>query len=168
MLKNINLIIKYIFQLILYLTETLGISMLCTMIFNKIVPIDNSFDFLERVTIFYALYQIIIYNILCQINDIKRDEYLALHTMYKLTKLYIETGNLEIKNDISSKLQYQLKSTTFNDNIIRTEYFNIKNMVEKPHRKYIDTIDYKLIYCEHWMEEAVLNWKYSIILRLCK
>ena len=90
--------------------ETLGISILCTIIVNKIAPIDNIFDFLERVTVFYALYQIIIYNVLQQINDVKRDECLALSTMYKLTKLYIETKSTTIKNDILSKLQYQLKT----------------------------------------------------------
>ena len=167
-LKTINLIVKYVYQIFLYLLETLGISILCTMIVNKIAPIDNIFDFLERVTFFYALYQIIIYNVLQQINDVKRDECLALSTMYKLTKLYIETKSTTIKNDILSKLQYQLKPSTFNDNKIRTEYLNIKNIVENPQKQYIDIINYKLIYCEQWMEEAVLNWKYSIILRLLK
>lgn len=168
MLKKIYIITKYLFQLCLYLLETLGIAVLCTIIINNVNPIANIFEFIERVTVFYALYQIIVYNILQQFNDIKKDEYLALSTMYKLTKLYLTTKNEMIKKDILSKLEYQLDSGTLNDNNIRNEYLNIKKAINTPNKFNMAIIDYKIILYDHLVEEAVLNWKYSILLRIFK
>ncbi len=168
MLKKIHLIVKYLFQIFLYLFETLGIAVLCTIFITDINPFTNCFEFIESVTVFYALYQIIIYNILQQFNDIKKDEYLALSTLYKLTRLYIITKNDIIKQDILSKLEYQLDSATFNDNNVRREYLNIKEIINSPKKNNLEIIDYKIIYFDHLSEEAILGWKYSILLRLLK
>ena len=39
-------------------------------------------------TIFYTFYQIVIFGILQQLNDLKKDECLALLSMYKYVELY--------------------------------------------------------------------------------
>ena len=69
MLKKVYLITKRISQIALYFVEMLGISYLLTIIANKCYPPANV---IERITIFYALYQMIILGILQQLNDIKR------------------------------------------------------------------------------------------------
>ena len=88
------MITKRLFQIFLYLLEVLGISCLLTIITNQYWPTENFIDFIERMTIFYTLYQIIIYGILQQLNDIKKDEYLALLSTYKFIELY--NSKLEI------------------------------------------------------------------------
>ncbi len=167
-MKKIHLCTKRLFQIFLYLFETLGIAILLTFISDIFIPSNNCFDIIERITVFYTLYQIIIYNILQQFNDIKKDEYLALSTMYKYVKLYIQTRNKEIKEYILSWLEYQLDSSTFNDINIRNEYLNLKNNINTPSKFGMAMIDYKIILYDHLVEEAVLNWKYSILLRIFK
>ena len=93
---------------------------------------------------------------------------MALSTLYKLTRLYIITKNDIIKQDILSKLEYQLDSATFNDNNVRREYLNIKEIINSPKKNNLEIIDYKIIYFDHLSEEAILGWKYSILLRLLK
>lgn len=167
-MKKIHLHIKRLYQIFLYLIETLGIATLFTFISDKFIPFNNPFDIIERITVFYTLYQIIIYNILQQLNDIKKDEYLALSTMYKYVKLYIQTRNKEIKNYILSSIEYQLEPSTFNDINIRNEYLNIKKAINTSSKFNTTIIDYKIILYDHLVEEAVLNWKYSILLRIFK
>ncbi len=87
-MKKIYLISKRIFQIFLYLLETLGIALFLTLLINQYIPAKNFFENIERITVFYALYQLIIYNILQQLNDIKKDEYLALLNMYKYIDIY--------------------------------------------------------------------------------
>ena len=88
--------------------------------------------------------------------------------MYKYVKLYIQTRNKEIKEYILSWLEYQLDSSTFNDINIRNEYLNLKNNINTPSKFGMAMIDYKIILYDHLVEEAVLNWKYSILLRIFK
>ena len=73
-MKKIYLISKRIFQIFLYLLETLGIALFLTLLINQYIPAKNFFENIERITVFYALYQLIIYNILQQLNDIKKYE----------------------------------------------------------------------------------------------
>lgn len=72
MINKIDLITKRIFQIILYLIEVIVLSYLLASLTNKIWPTTNFIDFLERMIIFYNFYQIIIYGILQQLNDIKK------------------------------------------------------------------------------------------------
>lgn len=83
MIQKHFLIIKYIFQIFLYLLEVLGISYLLTFISDVFWQTENFIDFIERMTIFYTFYQITMFGILQQLNDIKKDEYLAILSMYK-------------------------------------------------------------------------------------
>ena len=129
MIKKVYLITKTIFQVFLYLFEVVGISFLLTSLSNKIWPTNNFMDYLERMTIFYAFYQIIIYGILQQLNDIKKDQYLALLSMYKYINLYIDSKNNNILNDIKRIIEKQLSSDMFNDNEIRAEYIDIKTII---------------------------------------
>ena len=150
MLKKHYLVTKKIFQVILYLTEMIGISYLLTKITSIYLPTENFIDFFERMTIFFTFYQIIIFGIFQQLNDMKKDEYLAILTMYK---------NL---------IQKQLDSSMLNDNDIRNEYLEIKKLFDN-NQKFDDTlIKIKIIKYEHCCEETTLNWKFSILTRLLK
>ena len=113
-------------------------------------------------TIFFTFYQIIIFGILQQLNDMKKDEYLAILTMYKYVELYNSDKREYITEDIKKLIHKQLDSSMLNGNDIRNEYLEIKKVFD-------DTlIKIKIIKYEHFCEEATLNWKYSILTRLFK
>lgn len=168
MLKKHYLVTKKIFQVILYLTEMIGISYLLTKITSIFLPTENFIDFFERMTIFFTFYQIIIFGIFQQLNDMKKDEYLAILTMYKYVELYNSDKREYIAKDIKNLIQKQLDSSMLNDNDIRNEYLEIKKLFEN-NQKFDDTlIKIKIIKYEHCCEEATLNWKFSILIRLLK
>jgi hypothetical protein len=168
MLKKHYLVTKKIFQVILYLTEMIGISYLLTKITSIFLPTENFIDFFERMTIFFTFYQIIIFGIFQQLNDMKKDEYLAILTMYKYVELYNSDKREYIAKDIKNLIQKQLDSSMLNDNDIRNEYLEIKKLFEN-NQKFDDTlIKIKIIKYEHCCEEATLNWKFSILTRLLK
>lgn len=168
MLKKNYLVTKKIFQVILYLTEMIGISYLLTKITSIYLPTENFIDFFERMTIFFTFYQIIIFGIFQQLNDMKKDEYLAILTMYKYVELYNSDKREYIAKDIKNLIQKQLDSSMLNDNDIRNEYLEIKKLFDN-NQKFDDTlIKIKIIKYEHCCEEATLNWKFSILTRLLK
>ena len=168
MLKKHYLVTKKIFQVILYLTEMIGISYLLTKITSIYLPTENFIDFFERMTIFFTFYQIIIFGIFQQLNDMKKDEYLAILTMYKYVELYNSDKREYIAKDIKNLIQKQLDSSMLNDNDIRNEYLEIKKVFDN-NQKFDDTlIKIKIIKYEHCYEEATLNWKFSILTRLFK
>lgn len=100
MLKKHYLVTKKIFQIILYLTEMIGVSYLLTKVTNIYLPTETFIDFFERMTMFFTFYQIIIFGILQQLNDMKKDEYLAILTMYKYVELYNSDKREYIAKDI--------------------------------------------------------------------
>ena len=168
MLKKHYLVTKKIFQVILYLTEMIGISYFLTKITSIYLPTENFIDFFERMTIFFTFYQIIIFGIFQQLNDMKKDEYLAILTMYKYVELYNSDKREYIAKDIKNLIQKQLDSSMLNDNDIRNEYLEIKKLFDN-NQKFDDTlIKIKIIKYEHCCEETTLNWKFSILTRLLK
>jgi len=168
MLKKHYLVTKKIFQVILYLTEMIGISYLLTKITSIYLPTENFINFFERMTIFFTFYQIIIFGIFQQLNDMKKDEYLAILTMYKYVELYNSDKREYIAKDIKNLIQKQLDSSMLNDNDIRNEYLEIKKLFDN-NQKFDDTlIKIKIIKYEHCCEETTLNWKFSILTRLLK
>ena len=174
MIKKHYLITKRIFQIFLYLLEVVGISYLLTFITNVFWQTESFIDFIERMTIFYTFYQMTIFGILQQLNDIKKDEYLALLSMYKYFELYNADKRDCIKKDIINstcelvKIPSVLDSTMLNDNDIRKEYLEIKKILDS-NQSIDDTfLKVKIIEYEHCCEGAVLNWKYSILIRIFK
>lgn len=167
-MKKIYLYTKRIFQIFVYLVETLGISCILTYITNIYLPAKDIFENIERITVYYTLYQIIIYNILQQLNDIKKDEYLAILTMYKYVQIYYNDKRKEIKEELYYLINKELDVGIFNDNSIREEYKEIKNALDN--NLSIDTtlLETKILRYEHLSEEAILNWKYSLLLRVLK
>ena len=168
MIQKHFLIIKYIFQIFLYLLEVLGISYLLTFISDVFWQTENFIDFIERMTIFYTFYQITMFGILQQLNDIKKDEYLAILSMYKYVELYNSDKRTDIKKDIINIVNKQLENVTLNDNNIRKEYLEIKKVIDNNQSFDETLLKAKIIKYEHCCEEAVLNWKYSILTRIFK
>ena len=167
-MKKRNLYIKRIFQIILYFIEVFGIAVALTIIVNKFIPVNNWFVNIERTTVFYTLYQIIIYNVLKQLNDIKKDQYLAILTMYKYIKIYNSSKSDNLKENICNLISKQLDTGMLNDIDIRNEYNEIKSVLDGKGLFDEEMIDLKIVRYEHLCEYANLNWRYSILLRIFK
>lgn len=167
-MKKACVITKIISQIFLYFLEVLGISLMLTSLSNNYIPYNNWFEIVERITIFYALYQLIICNILQQLNDIKKDEYLALLTMYKYVDIYNSNKDENIKNYIYDRLNKQLDSGMLNDFDIRNEYKDIKSIIDNNESFNDSLLKMKIAKYEHLCEYANLNWRYSILLRIFK
>lgn len=168
MINKTYLITKRIFQIFLYLAEVIGVSYLLTFISNIFWETENFVDYIERMTIFYTFYQITIYGILQQLNDIKKDEYLALLSMYKYIEIYNNDKRDYIKEDIIKLLNKQLDSSMLNDNDIRKEYLEIKKVLENNQLFDNTLLKVKILKYEHCCEATTLNWKYSVLNRLFK
>lgn len=168
MINKFNLITKRLVQIFLYLIEVVGFSYLLASLTNKIWSTTNFIDFLERMIIFYNFYQIIIYGILQQLNDIKKDEYVAIITLLKKLELYASSHNKLLKEEIIYNINAELDSGTLNDNDIRSTYIKAKKCLENNEKIDMEKLQYYMIHYEHLSETATLNWKYSVILRIIK
>lgn len=123
MIQKHFLIIKYILQIFLYLLEVLGISYLLTFISDVFWQTENFIDFIERMTIFYTFYQITIFGILQQLNDMKKDEYLAILSMYK----YEFIPNIFIKYELSTDTEkFEIEHKCAFINTIKTRLIPIQ------------------------------------------
>lgn len=127
MLKKHYLVTKKIFQVILYLTEMIGISYLLTKITSIYLPTENFIDFFERMTIFFTFYQIIIFGIFQQLNDMKKDEYLAILTMYKYVELYNSDKREYIAKDIKNLIQNNLTVRCLTITILEMNIWKLRN-----------------------------------------
>lgn len=161
-LKRKHIFTKTFIQIFLYVVELLLVSLLITYSTTFIEPITSSIVFLERIILAYTIYQILVIVILTNLNDIEKDSYLALITILKLTLIYIETRNQELKSQLQENLKHQLNNGTFNSIDLRNDYEYLQ--------KNLDTVDatsinIELIIAEHQYELQSLNWKFSFILR---
>lgn len=164
-MKKIHIITKSIWQVFLYLFEVVVIAFIGTLVFNYFKPILSITEFIERMILSYTVYQVLVLVILTNLNDAKKDSYLALLNTLKLCKLYIDSKDKNIKNNIITNVDTQLNPSTFNDLNIRSDYQEIRDNLEC----FTSTqIEYKIISTERMYEMASLNWRISFLLRIFK
>ena len=164
-MKKVYIFTKTLWQIILYLFEVIGVSVILTYLTTLISNTDTLFEFIERTIMCYTVYQILVIVILTNMNDIEKDSCLAYITNLKKCLLYIETKQKYIKDDILKNIDYQLDNSTFNNNEFRNSYTLIKNNIDNLK---IDNINMELINAEHIYEMNSLNWRFSFLLRLVK
>lgn len=162
MIRNIS---KRLIQVFLVGIELIGGSFLIACIFNYFFPITTKWDMVERMMLGYAVYQIVVYLILTNCNDIRKDSYLALLWNYKMVELYLESNDYKIKEKILKNIEDQLRNDTLNDDDIRNEYEDMKQIISDQDKR---EVKIRIIWFEHKVEAATLNWKYSFLLRLVK
>ena len=164
-----HIIIKTIFQILLYLFEIIFIAGLCTYISFLIYPASDSKHFisiLERFALFYGFYQIAIFVVFNNINDIQADEYLALHTACEHALLACKYNDEKSKDLLIRIIENkQLSSTTFNDVSVRECYINLITCIKECN---IPAIESLKISSNHNYEMSNLQWRFSILLRLFK
>lgn len=165
MLKRSDIIIKTIWQILLYVIEVGGASAALTFLSNYLEPISSTMSLVERMMLSYSIYQILVVVILTNLNDIKKDSYLAWITILKLCLIYVNDPNEELKNTILKYINYQLDNGTFNNLEIRKGYQNLKENLDVLNETQVDT---EIVIAEHNYETVTLNWRFSFILRLFK
>ena len=88
--------------------------------------------------------------------------------MYKYIDLYNTDKNEHLKIMLDNLAKKQLDNSMMNDNVIRQDYLKIKETIESGGEFNPTLVKTKIINYEHCYEEASLNWKYSILLRIFK
>ena len=159
---------RIIGQCVLYLVEVMGVSVCITFSSCKFFPIDSKIELIQRTIDFYVIYQIFIYGVLQQINDIYRDEYLAITNTYKYLKLFNKYQSISIKQDILKLTEAELNKSIFNDRDVRLEYQLIKKSLMEENYLSEEIIDVKILKYNHKMELVNLNWQFSFLLRILK
>ncbi len=121
-IKQRHIATKSLWQIFLVFIELLVVVGITTYISNKFYPSENWIELIERIGIFYGMYQIAVYIILSTINDIKSDEYLALKNNASIALKACEYNDEKWKNIIKSQIDSQLKNSMLNDLLVRKNY----------------------------------------------
>ena len=167
-MKQKYIITKTITQILIYLLEILIFAGFLTYITTLITKIKSGFELVERFTICYTLYQILVVIILTNINDIQKDSCLAYIRILKKLLLYFEVNSKILKQEILKNIDYQLDSGTFNNPQYRNSYEKIKTNITEKKSFDKDMIKNELINAEHRYEMISLNWRFSFLLRIFK
>lgn len=167
-ISKFHIFTKTCFQIFLYALEICAFCGFFTYLSLNLVPLESTasvIDILERFTLFYALYQIAVYLILTNINDVKADEYLALHSTAELAALAVESHSTQLVLQVKNVINKQLDGGVLNDIKVRDNYAALSNCIESENAVGIKQIS---IWSSHCAEESKLNWKFSFLLRMFK
>ena len=164
-----HIVIKTIFQIFLYLFEIMLVTSLCVWISSVISPIHKDEMFMgvfERFALFYGFYQLIVFAVFNNINDIEADEYLSLYTACEHSLLACKNNDENSKKLLIDTIEKkQLSSSTFNDVSVRECYVGLINWIKECNVSAIESLK---ITSNHNYEMSKLQWKFSILLRLLK
>ena len=167
-IKKYHIFIKTVFQICLY---SLEIALFCGgATFVSIMHFDTNntittIEIMERFALFYGFYQIIVFLILTNLNDIQADEYLALKNAAELASLSLESQSTQLEQQVRSLVDKQLESDIFNDTDVRKSYKNIAACLDQNN---LVGIKYISIWASHCSELATLSWRFSFLLRIAK
>lgn len=136
----------------------------------SIMPFDTgnaitTIEIMERFALFYGFYQLIVFLILTNLNDIQADEYLALKNTTELASLSLESKSAQLEQQVRRLVDRQLKGDVFNDTNVREGYRNIVACLDQNNLVGIKQIS---IWASHCSEMARLNWRFSFLLRVFK
>lgn len=167
-IKKHHIFTKTVFQICLY---SLEIAVFCgSATFVSIMRFDTNntittIEIMERFALFYGFYQLIVFLILTNLNDIRADEYLALKNAAELASLSLEFQSTQLEQQVRSLVDKQLESDVFNDTVVRKNYQNIVACLNQNNLIGIKQIS---IWASHCSELATLNWRFSFLLRIFK
>ncbi len=164
-IKQRHVVAKTLWQIFLVFIELLIAVGITTYISNKFYPSENWIELIERIGVFYGIYQIVVYIILSTINDVKADEYLALKNNASIALKACEYNDEEWKNIIKAQIDKQLNNSILNDLLVRQNYSVLKTCIDTNTTK---NIEYMIIWAEHCAEMSKLQWRFSFLLRVLK
>lgn len=141
-----------------------GVTFVSILLFDT----DNTIttiEIMERFALFYGFYQLIVFLILTNLNDIQADEYLALKNTAELAALSLEFQSTQLEQQVRLLVDKQLESDVFNDTYVRRNYKNIAACLAQNNLVGIKQIS---IWASHCSELAKLSWRFSFLLRIFK
>ena len=167
-IKKHHVFTKTVFQICLYSLEIGvfcgGATFVSIMLFDTNNTI-TTIEIMERFALFYGFYQLIVFLILTNLNDIQADEYLALKNTAELASLSLEFQSAQLEQQVRLLVDKQLESDVFNDTDVRKSYRNIVACLDQNNLVGIKQIS---IWASHCSEMARLNWRFSFLLRVFK
>lgn len=167
-IKKYHIFTKSVFQICLYALE---IAVFCggaTFVSITLFETNNTvttIEIMERFALFYGFYQLIVFLILTNLNDIRADEYLALKNAAELASLSLESQSTQLEQQVRLLVDKQLESDVFNDTVVRKSYQNIVACLDQNNLVGIKQIS---IWASHCSELVTLNWRFSFLLRIFK
>ena len=164
-IKQRHIVTKTLWQIFIVFIELLIVVGISTYISNKFYPTQIWIELIERIGIFYGIYQIVVYIILSTMNDIKVDEYLALKTAISYAMWMNEGCTEEQYKTIIDGIDKELETNMHNGIDVRNSYIALKNCIQT---KDIHTMEFMKIHAEHCAEMCKLQWRFSFLLRLLK
>ena len=167
-IKKYHVITKTVFQICLYALEVgvfCGGFTFASIMLLKTENTITTIEIMERFALFYGFYQLIVFLILTNLNDIQADEYLALKNTAELASLSLESQSTQLEQQVRSLVDKQLESDVFNDTNVRKSYSNIVTCLAQNNLVGIKQIS---IWASHCSELATLNWRFSFLLRIFK
>lgn len=166
--KKYHIFTKALFQIFLYGLEIVVLCGIATFVSIKLFDAENTMttmEILERFALFYGFYQLIVFLILTNLNDIQADEYLALKNTAELASLALESQSTQLAQQVRVLIDEQLGNAVFNDMTVRKSYGNIVACLDQNNLVGIKQIS---IWASHCSEMATLNWRFSFLLRIFK
>lgn len=167
-LKGFHVTTKTIVHCLLGLIEYIGVPFLLAYLSTFLSPIsgDNTlWIWVERITLCFTVYEVIIIGVRKMQIDIRKDALLALKTAYERAALYCETGNQDIYRNLTSKIDQELDNGILNQLDVVQSYKNLKLYMDS---KNMVEIKYEIINIQHSIETDSLLWNYTLFLRLFK
>lgn len=164
-ITKIHVFTKTVWQIFLVVIEIGIIAGGITWFSSCFWGFESGLDVLERFFLFYGMYQLLVFIILSNVNDIKSDEYLALTSTATLASKVCEFSDENMKAFVKQTISQLLDNGVFNDCVVREKYNKLLHLIDINNRK---EIEYMIIWANHCSDEAKLQWKYSFILRLFK
>lgn len=152
-------------QIFLVLIEVVTITYILANLSMQYFPTASTWESVERYAFCYGAYQFITYLILSNMNDSRKDMYLAMLTNYRRAESYLNTLDDRILVYLNENVKYQLDRATFNNKDIQKEYSILDKLISD---KDIHMIQYKVIIFDHLIEYTSLLWRYNFLLRFMK
>lgn len=152
-------------QIFLILFEIIVCTYTLTNLSLLIAPAASLWNLVERYVFCYGIYQFATFLILSNINDSRRDMYLAVLTNYRCAELYLNSSDSKILSIINTSIDTQRKKWVFNDTDIKDAYEHLIYAIEQEDLSYIK---YQIIYYEHSYELESLAWRFNFVLRIFK
>lgn len=164
-MKHGRFIFKTIWQVFLYAAEVLSVSIGLAYASQVVWPIVGGYEFVERVMTAYAVYEVFVFIILTNINDIEADSCLAYITYLRNILLYFESNNVLLEKEILANRERQLSLSTLNTPETYKSYEQSIHWIQERDSK---RVQYELIRTEHHKEMVTLQWRFSFLLRRVK
>lgn len=172
--------LKNLQQIGLVLLEVFTVCGLFLILAQWLSPVNTNnlkqflYEQVIRFLTFYTAYQFLVFSMLSLTSSARKDSWLAVVRIVKLTKLYLKTLDPKIKDELDFRIKDALFPLTFMTQDARKIVKEIKELLEEGQSKDLvpekvkADLDYFEIIATHYLEASSLFWHFSLLLNAIK